>query len=358
MARGFEGEPELAQALMDRVRGWTGGHPYLTQKVARSVMRKGGKLEDVERVVREQLLAPGAAETDPFLNHVRSWLHADAPGARRTARLLRRLAHGRNVVAPADPLVLERLQLSGVVADRAAGGSSFAIASSKSSSGAGCKARGGSGAWPRPPWSCCWSPPPAATGTCSTCRRPTSRRSRARRRARPAVDDAYRRLHALPGFNERADRLYAAALVRRSGAADDVGRRGRGRCAPARFAGPGRNRRPTVRGFLDASPDRGQACRAAGRGVAVCASRGEPAGGCGRRRRQLAELVDADYPHLTRTLHLRGVPPVWAYAIRRFDAVLARRGPAAGAHGARRSRRCRRPGAGAHDGRAACSAHA
>src|SRR5205814_1945109 len=57
LASGFGGEPEIAQALMDRVTVWTGGHPYLTQKVARSVIRKGGKLEDVERVVHEQLLA-------------------------------------------------------------------------------------------------------------------------------------------------------------------------------------------------------------------------------------------------------------------------------------------------------------
>ena len=86
LALGFEGEPELAQALMDRLHGWTGGHPYLTQKVARGVLRKGGKLEDVERVVREQVLAPGAAEADPFLNHVRAWLTAKAPGARSPRR--------------------------------------------------------------------------------------------------------------------------------------------------------------------------------------------------------------------------------------------------------------------------------
>ena len=34
---------------MDRICAWTGGQPYLTQRVARGVARRGGRLEDVER---------------------------------------------------------------------------------------------------------------------------------------------------------------------------------------------------------------------------------------------------------------------------------------------------------------------
>src|SRR6185295_12789718 len=52
LALGFGGEPGQTQALMDRVCAWTNGHPHLTQLVARAVENKGGKLEDVERVVR------------------------------------------------------------------------------------------------------------------------------------------------------------------------------------------------------------------------------------------------------------------------------------------------------------------
>ena len=65
LALGFGGERAQAQALMDRVCVWTSGQPHLTQKVARGVARKGGKLEDVERVVREQLLLPRRGERRP-----------------------------------------------------------------------------------------------------------------------------------------------------------------------------------------------------------------------------------------------------------------------------------------------------
>jgi hypothetical protein len=66
LAVAFGGEPELAHALLDRIYVWTGGQPYLTQKVARGVARKGGRLEDVERIVNEQFLGPSAATSDPL----------------------------------------------------------------------------------------------------------------------------------------------------------------------------------------------------------------------------------------------------------------------------------------------------
>ena len=70
---------------MDRICAWTGGHPYLTQRVARGAARKGGRFEDVERVVREQLLRPKR----PI--RTRCWLRC-APGSpsRRGRRGARR----------------------------------------------------------------------------------------------------------------------------------------------------------------------------------------------------------------------------------------------------------------------------
>ena len=98
LAVAFGGEQELAQALMDRICAWTGGHPYLTQRVARGVARKGGRLEDVERVVREQLLAPGAADKDPLLgSRARLARRAVARVAPRATKLLQKLAAGGKV---------------------------------------------------------------------------------------------------------------------------------------------------------------------------------------------------------------------------------------------------------------------
>ena len=100
---------------MDRICAWTGGHPYLTQRVARGVARRGGRLEDVERAVREQLLAPGAADKDPLLADVRAWLGEASRPARRATKLLHRLVAGAKVSQPADAEVWERLWLSGAV---------------------------------------------------------------------------------------------------------------------------------------------------------------------------------------------------------------------------------------------------
>ena len=121
LALGFGGEQALAQALMDRVCVWTHGHPYLTQKVARGVARKGGKLEDVERVVREQLLLPGALQDEPTVQHARALLTARTPAARQARKVLRRVARGAKVVPPRDPAVLDVLRLSGVAGVDAGG---------------------------------------------------------------------------------------------------------------------------------------------------------------------------------------------------------------------------------------------
>ncbi len=311
LALGFEGETDLAQALMDRVHGWTDGHPYLTQKVARGVLRKGGKLEDVERVVAEQLLAPGAAEADPFLNHVRSSLTTRAPGTRRAARLLRSLAHGRKAVAPADPLVLERLERSGVVAIDRSRRLEFRNRIFKELVGRWLQGVGrvwrlaaaagvllvlaaGAGYW---------YVQYLPTADVATLESATA--------GPAAVDDAYRRLHGLPGFTERADRLYAAALMRRSiatttlAAATAVDGRLRGVPGQAKVADD----------LLAAFWLRrlAEAKHAEQRDAALLyALRASslPAGAAAATG-QLAELVDGDYPRLTRTLHLGAAPATW-----------------------------------------------
>ena len=115
LAVAFDAERELSQPLMDRVFAWTAGHPYLTQKVSRGVVRKGGRLEDVERLVREQLLAPNAADADPLLTHIRALLGEASRAAGHAARLLRKVAAGSKVAPPKEAGVVEHLLLSGAV---------------------------------------------------------------------------------------------------------------------------------------------------------------------------------------------------------------------------------------------------
>jgi WD40 repeat protein len=311
LASGFGGEPEVAQALMDRVTVWTGGHPYLTQKVARSVIRKGGKLEDVERVVHEQLLAPGAAESDPLLNHIRAWLTAKAPGARRAAKLLRRLARGGRVAAPADVAVQERLQLSGVVAIDAQRRLAFRNRIFRELVGQWVKGAGLG--WRLAAAAVVLLLIAAVGGYWYVQYLPTADLATLESSSAElaAVDAAYRRLHALPGFTERAERLFATALARQSTAAHTVAEvaaidtrlRGLPRqdeAADGLFAAFWLRRAAEASHAEQRDAALLFALRAADLPAAPAAASGT-----------LAELVGDDYPHLERTLHLGAAPVAW-----------------------------------------------
>jgi WD40 repeat protein/subtilisin-like proprotein convertase family protein len=220
LAVAFGGEQELAQALMDRIRAWTGGHPYLTQRVARGAARKGGRFEDVERVVREQLLASDAANRDPLLAHVRAWLGEPSRPARRASKVLQKLAAGRKVAEPAEAAVADRLWLSGTVhvdAERQLRVRNRIVKElvtagwlkSKSSAPKWLAAAAllliaaGAGAY--------WYTQRLPIADSETLSSPSA--------TLRAVDDAYRRLRGLPGFEQRADELWLAALETRSRAA-------------------------------------------------------------------------------------------------------------------------------------------
>ena len=114
LAIGFGGEPAQAQALMDRVLAWTGGHPYLTQKIARGVARKAGRLEDVEHIVKEQLLTPAASRQEPLLGYMRMLLTERRAPARQALKLLKSVARGRRPSAGDNSPAAEVLRLSGV----------------------------------------------------------------------------------------------------------------------------------------------------------------------------------------------------------------------------------------------------
>ena len=311
LASGFGGEPEVALALMDRVTVWTGGHPYLTQKVARGVIRKGGKLEDVERVVREQLLAPGLAESDPLLNHVHAWLTAKAPGARKAAKLLRRLARGSRVSAPADPAVQERLQLSGVVTIDSQRRLAFRNRIFRDLVGQWVKGAGLG--WRLAAAAAVLLLIAAVGGYWYVQYLPTADIATLESSSTDlrSVDAAYQRLHALPGFAERAERLFATALARQSSVARTVaevaaidmrlrGLPGRDEAADGLFAAF------WLRRAAEAShgEQRDAALLFARRAADLPAA---PASASGT----LAELVGADYPHLERTLHLGAAPVAW-----------------------------------------------
>ncbi len=108
-----------ARAVLQSIYGWAGGQPYLTQKLARGTVRRGGQLEHVEVAVRERFLARGTIREEPLLSHVRAMLTRRGPHNRYALMLLLRIA--RRLPVQDEPGSRSRmaLKLSGVVtADR------------------------------------------------------------------------------------------------------------------------------------------------------------------------------------------------------------------------------------------------
>src|SRR5690606_6261084 len=88
--------------------------PYLTQRIARGVARKGGRVEDGEGVGREQGLAPGAAEKDPYLSGIRLALTRRGARSRHATSFLDRLDRRAGGAALPDTPATELLRPAGV----------------------------------------------------------------------------------------------------------------------------------------------------------------------------------------------------------------------------------------------------
>jgi tetratricopeptide (TPR) repeat protein len=117
LAHGFGREPPIRSALLARILDWTGGHPYLTQRLCHAVAedRRVTGPAGVDRQCAALFLSPRAREQDDNLLFVRErLLRSDAD----RARLLELYAqvHRRRRVRDDDtnPLI-SRLHLAGIV---------------------------------------------------------------------------------------------------------------------------------------------------------------------------------------------------------------------------------------------------
>jgi WD40 repeat protein len=114
LSPGVSSSDSEAKRILERVYHWVKGQPYLTQKIARAVARRGGTAADVDAVVREQFLSTGARDEEPLLNHVATVLTEKGALNRRALVELGRLAKGTTVVADPDSPVHELLRLAGL----------------------------------------------------------------------------------------------------------------------------------------------------------------------------------------------------------------------------------------------------
>jgi YD repeat-containing protein len=117
LAQGLPGSPELATRLLARILYWTGGHPYLTQRLCRAVAEDGGVTSPrgVDRVCEGLFFSVRAQDQEHNLKFVSG--HLLRAEADRAALLdLYRQVRERHRVSddPTNPL-LAVLRLSGVV---------------------------------------------------------------------------------------------------------------------------------------------------------------------------------------------------------------------------------------------------
>ena len=218
LAAGFGLDATVGRSLIERIYTWTSGQPYLTQKIARGVARKGGRLADVDRVVQEQFLATGTSQEEPLLNHIRVLLAEGAPKARHALARLVKLAQGVEVPAEPGSDWRELLELAGIVTVDGTGKLAFRNQ---------IFARVFGERWAKAEMPPDWRMRAAAVAGLvvavllpywytQVLPRPYINTLSVVTEDYAVAEDAYRRLHRLPGFAARADRLLADVMVRRS----------------------------------------------------------------------------------------------------------------------------------------------
>ncbi|HEY7546656.1 MAG TPA: AAA-like domain-containing protein, partial [Blastocatellia bacterium] len=117
LARGLGGDERMGAVLLGRVLYWTGGHPYLTQRLCQAVAENANAsgAEDVDRACEEMFLSSRARERDDNLLFVRErMLRSEVDLAGLLTLYWQTLRGKRARDDEANPLV-SVLRLSGVV---------------------------------------------------------------------------------------------------------------------------------------------------------------------------------------------------------------------------------------------------
>jgi WD40 repeat protein len=107
-----------AERALYRVFYWTGGQPYLTQKLCRAIARSSSSVdgdEDVDRLVESRFLAGNAPFSEPNLRQMREQLGRRDKLAQTALRLYRRISRGRTIRYDRHSPLHEYLRIAGLV---------------------------------------------------------------------------------------------------------------------------------------------------------------------------------------------------------------------------------------------------
>ena len=112
MAQGLAEDEKASHQALAHILAWTGGHPYLTQKLCDAVAQHGmhGSSDaEIAQVVEQTFLRPGAERNETNLRFIRDRLIGFQGDVRRLLALYRRIWRGKRVED--DPLSPSHLAL-------------------------------------------------------------------------------------------------------------------------------------------------------------------------------------------------------------------------------------------------------
>ena len=110
--------PDEAATALDRIYYWTGGQPYLVQKLARSVAREqlsGEVSEHVDRIASQQLAGRAALHSEPHMSHIHREVVNDRKRSEPLLNLYGRIRKGIVVAADLGSPLQRRLIALGLV---------------------------------------------------------------------------------------------------------------------------------------------------------------------------------------------------------------------------------------------------
>ena len=311
LAPGFGDDTRHGRVALRAIFPWTSGQPYLTQKVARGLARRGGMPSKLEAVLKDQFLGPGARRNEALLNHIRAFLTGRTRAQQQALALLGRVVRGEMLLYDPGSLASQLLLLSGVIGVRADGRLGFRNRLFERVFGKEWVTSEMPFAWRR--WSVAATLVAALIGgTIWYVRyvpRPHIEILSAATASLAAEMQAHDRLGRLPGFAGVADRLLAAVMERRSREAESFEEVASLDAVLRGLEGYG--------GLADRLMDEYWVRRAEDavmqerRDEALLLSARAATGGNESARRLAAELVGDDYRSLVRGFRLAEAPARW-----------------------------------------------
>jgi WD40 repeat protein len=121
LLNGLNRPPALASALLERILSWTGGHPYLTQRLCAAIAADPhiDSVHGVDRVCDRLFLSSRARETDDNLLFVRERILRSEVDRASLLDLYSHIRAGKNVPDDDANRLIDVLRLSGLVSVRA-----------------------------------------------------------------------------------------------------------------------------------------------------------------------------------------------------------------------------------------------